>query len=239
MATIHIESREDQIADKVLLPGDPLRAKYIAEKFLTDYELVNDVRNMFAYTGYYKGHRITVMGSGMGCASAGIYAFELFKFYNVQKMIRIGTSGSMKPRVRVMDTILSTGSYSQSSFAYHWGETTDHFIETSTPLNEVILETSKELGINLKFGPTITSDTFDVYEDIDHILEACPFRDDLCCSEMEGFALCHLARKLGRQFSMLVTVVDSKFTPDVHITSEQREQSLDNMITLALEAIIK
>ena len=90
MGTIHIGASKEEISNKVLLPGDPLRAKYIAEKFLTDYKLVNEVRNMYAFTGYYKGERITVMGSGMGCASAGIYAFELFKFYNVQKMIRIG-----------------------------------------------------------------------------------------------------------------------------------------------------
>ena len=194
---------------------------------------------MYAFTGYYKGERITVMGSGMGCASAGLYAHELYKFYDVDKIIRIGTSGSMKPSINMMDVVLSTGSYSESAFAYHWGGCKDKFIETSEELNKVILETSKELNMNLKFGPTLTSDTFDPYEPIDHIIDACPFKEDLCISEMEGFALCHIARYNKKQFAMLATVVDSKFTPDIHITAEQREQSLDAMITLALEAIIK
>ena len=239
MGTIHIGASKEEISNKVLLPGDPLRAKYIAEKFLTDYKLVNEVRNMYAFTGYYKAERITVMGSGMGCASAGLYAHELYKFYDVDKIIRIGTSGSMKPSINMMDVVLSTGSYSESAFAYHWGGCKDKFIETSEELNKVILETSKELNMTLKFGPTLTSDTFDPYEPIDHIIDACPFKEDLCISEMEGFALCHIARYNKKQFAMLATVVDSKFTPDIHITAEQREQSLDAMITLALEAIIK
>ena len=239
MGTIHINANKEDIAPLVLLPGDPLRAKYIADKFLTDVKLVNDVRNMLAFTGYYKDKLITVMGSGMGCPSASLYAYELYKFYDVEKIIRIGTSGSMKESIKILDVVLSTGSYSESALAYHWGKYYDRFIETTYELNKIVVATAKEMGVNLQLGPTITSDTFDPYEPIDHIIDRCPFKEDLCASEMEGFGLCHMARVTGKQFTMLATVVDSKFTPEIHITSEEREQSLDLMITIALESIIK
>ena len=106
--TAHIESSKDDIAKVVLMPGDPLRAKYIAEHFLTDYKIVNKVRNMFAYSGYYKGNKVTVFSSGMGIPSIGIYAYELFKFYDVEKIIRIGTSGTIHKDVKLLDVIFSS-----------------------------------------------------------------------------------------------------------------------------------
>lgn len=239
MGTVHIGAEKDEIAPLVLLPGDPLRAKYIADKFLTDVKLVNEVRNMYAFTGYYKDKLITVMGSGMGCPSAALYAYELYKFYDVEKIIRIGTSGSKKRDIKILDVVLSTGSYSESSIAYHWGKYYDKFIETSYDLNRTILSTAKQMGIDLKFGPTVTSDIFDVYQDINHIIEKCPFKEEICCAEMEGFGLAHVARLTEKEFTMLVTVVDSIYTPDIVVTPEERETSLDNMITLALESIIK
>lgn len=239
MEPVHIVTEKNKIAPIVLLPGDPLRAKYIADKFLTDVELVNDIRNMFAFTGYYKGIRLTVMGSGMGIPSMGIYSYELFKFYDVQKIIRIGSSGSRKPSVKISDVILSTGAYSESTFAYTWDKCEDKFIESSKSLNKTIMETAKEMNINIKYGPTLTTDVFDVYTDISHIIDNCPIKDDLMCAEMEGFALMYIARICEREATMLATVVDSKFQPDVIVSPEDRETSLDTMITLALESIIK
>ena len=113
---VHIVTDKENIAPIVLLPGDPLRAKYIAEKFLEDYELVNIVRNMFAFTGYYRGKKVTVMGSGMGVASVGIYSYELYRFYDVEKIIRIGSAGSMNREARILDVVMSTGAYSNSTF---------------------------------------------------------------------------------------------------------------------------
>lgn len=239
MEAVHIVTDKKNIAPLVLLPGDPLRAKYIADNFLEDAELVNTVRNMFAYTGTYKGTRITVMGSGMGCPSIGIYAYELFNFFDVKKIIRIGTSGSNKEDVKILDVVLSTGSYSETAFAYHWGKYYDSFIESSFDLNQTILKTASEMNIDLKLGPTLTSDVFDVYTPIDHITEKCPFKDDLMCTEMEGFALMHIARICNRDATVLATIVDSKYQPDVVVTSEERETSLNTMITLALNSIIK
>lgn len=239
MEALHIITEKENIAPLVLLPGDPLRAKYIAENFLTDVQLVNELRNMLAFTGYYKGHRITVMGSGMGCASAALYAYELYEFFDVKKIIRIGTSGTNKIDIKLLDTVLSTGSYSESSIAYHWGGYQDKYIDSSQSLNKVILDTAQELNLTIKCGPTLTSDVFDPYINIDHILDKCPIKDDLVCIEMEGFGLMHAARMCNKEFAMLATVVDSKFTPDIKVSPEERQNSLNTMITLALEAIIK
>lgn len=239
MEAMHLVTDKENIAPLVLLPGDPLRAKYIAEKFLTDYKLVNTIRNMFAFTGYYKDKKVTVMGSGMGCPSVGIYSYELYKFYDVERIIRIGTSGAMRSDIMKLDTVLSTGSYSESSFAYQMGQYYDKYIESSKNLNNIIVETAKEKNIVLKKGPTITSDVFDVYESIDHVLDKCPIKDELVCCEMEGFGLMHVARLCERDASMLVTVVDSKFDNETYVTPEMRETSLDTMIELALDSIIK
>ena len=240
MEPVHIVTEKNNIAPIVLLPGDPLRAKYIAENFLEDAVLVNSVRNMLGYTGYYKGVRVTVMGSGMGVASVGIYAYELYHFYNVEKIIRIGSSGSLNPDAKILDVILSTGAYSESSFENTLIKSEDSFIESSKELNTVILDTAKELNItNLKYGPTYTSDVFDVYCDITDLINRCPIKDDLMCVEMEGFGLMHIAAYCKKEATMLATIVDSKYQPDIVVSPEDRETSLNTMITLALESIIK
>lgn len=239
MEPVHIVTEKENIAPIVLLPGDPLRAKYIAEKFLTDAKLVNEIRNMYAFTGYYKGVRVTVMGSGMGVSSVGIYSYELYKFYDVEKIIRIGSSGSLNEDAKILDVVLSTGTYSNSSFENTLIKKEESFVESSKELNEVIKETAKNMNINLKVGPTFTSDVFDVYVDISDIIDKCPIKDDLMCVEMEGFGLMHIAKFCGKQASMLATIVDSKYQPGVIVTPEERETSLDTMITLALESIIK
>lgn len=239
MEPLHVVTEKENIASRVLFPGDPLRAKYIAEKFLTDYRLVNTIRNMYAFTGYYKDQLITVMGHGMGTPSIGLYAYELFHFYDVEKIIRIGSSGAFKDSIKKLDICLSTGCYSESAFAYHWSKSRDKFFESSIELNADILSTAEEIGTELKVGPTLTSDTFDPYSPIDHIINACPIKNELTAIEMEGFALMHIAKCEGKKASMLLTVVDSQFEPDNIITAEMRETSLDKMIYLALESIIK
>ena len=193
---------------------------------------------MYAFTGYYKDKLVTVVGSGMGCPSASLYAYELFTFYGVEKIIRIGSAGANKENIKLMDTVLSTGAYSESSIAYQWGGYTDKFIESNNELNEIIKETAKEQNIDIHVGPTLTSDVFDVYASIDHVINTCPIKDELLATEMEGFGIFHVARICKKQASMLITIVDSKFDTRV-VSPEMRETHLDNMIILALESIIK
>ena len=238
MEPVHIVTDKKNIAPLVLFPGDPLRAKYIAEKFLTNIKLVNKIRNMYAFTGYYKDKLVTVVGSGMGCPSASLYAYELFTFYGVEKIIRIGSAGANKENIKLMDTVLSTGAYSESSIAYQWGGYTDKFIKSNNELNEIIKKTAKEQNIDIHVGPTLTSDVFDVYASIDHVINTCPIKDELLATEMEGFGIFHVARICKKQASMLITIVDSKFDTRV-VSPEMRETHLDNMIVLALESIIK
>ncbi len=238
MEPVHIVTDKKNIAPLVLFPGDPLRAKYIAEKFLTKVKLVNKIRNMYAFTGYYKDKLVTVVGSGMGCPSASLYAYELFTFYGVEKIIRIGSAGANKENIKLMDTVLSTGAYSESSIAYQWGGYTDKFIKSNDELNEIIEGTAKEKNIDIHVGPTLTSDVFDVYASIDHVINSCPIKDELLATEMEGFGIFHIARICKKQASMLITIVDSKFDTRV-VSPAMRETHLDNMIVLALESIIK
>ena len=235
--TVHIESKKEDIAEVVLMPGDPLRAKYIAEKFLTDYKLVNRVRNMFAYTGYYKDKRVTVFASGMGVPSIGIYSYELYKFYDVKKIIRIGTSGSFNKDIKVKDVVLSSGAYCKSYFDQLFdGEDIDSN-ESSKSLNDTIINTANSLSIPLKIGKTITSDVFDLYSDSMEKFKSNFPEDDYLATEMEAFGLFYMASKFKREATCLLTVVDSFYDKN-SLTSEEREKSLDQMITLALEAAI-
>ena len=162
--SIHIEAKKEDIAEVVLMPGDPLRAKYIAENFLTDIKLINNVRNMLGYTGYYKNKRITVMGSGMGIPSIGIYSYELFNDYDVKKIIRIGSGGSLNKSIKLKDIVLAKNSYSPSSFAYVWGKSVNNLINSSEKINNNILEKADELNMKIHYGTIMTADVFTVYE---------------------------------------------------------------------------
>jgi purine-nucleoside phosphorylase len=237
MATPHIESKLEEIAPVVLMPGDPLRAKYIAENFLEDAKLVNKVRNMFGYTGTYKGKKVTVFASGMGIPSIGIYSYELYKFYNVEKIIRIGTSGSFSPDIKLLDVVLSSGAYCKSYFDQLLDGVDVDFMQSSTELNRQIMNKAKERNLDLKVGKTITSDVFDLYcDDEDRFRGNFPDMNFLAV-EMEAFGLFYIANKLGREASCLMTVVDSLYDKR-SLTSEERETSLNNMIEMALESII-
>ena len=238
---IHIEvENKSDIADLVLMPGDPLRAKYIAENFLEDSKLVTSVRNMLGFTGYYKGKRITVMGSGMGMPSMGIYSFELFHFFDVQKIIRIGTCGAVSPKAQINDMLLSESVYSESNFAYTFNNYDKHVVLADSKLNSDVVLASEELGLNdkLHVGMLTTMDVFGPYIDFDRVLDRIPKEYDVLGEEMEAFGLIHIANSMNRKATAIATVVDSKFS-DVVLTIEERQTSLNNMIKLALEAIIK
>lgn len=237
MPTAHIESKLEDIAPIVLMPGDPLRAKYIADNFLEDAKLVNKVRNMFGYTGTYKGRRVTVFASGMGIPSIGIYSYELYKFYNVEKIIRIGTCGSFDKDMKLLDVILSTGAYCKSHFDELLDGVNVDFIQSSDILNRSIINTAKVCGLSLNVGKTITSDVFDLYcDDKERFRDNFPNMKFLGV-EMEAFGLFYIAKKLNKEASCLMTVVDSLFDKR-SLSSDEREKSLDDMIILALESII-
>jgi purine-nucleoside phosphorylase len=236
---IHIKtnSRED-IAPLVIMPGDPLRAKYIAEKFLSKAKLVTSVRNMYGYTGFYKGVRVTVMASGMGMPSMSIYAFELIHYFNVKKIIRIGTCGVVDPNVKIPDMILANKFYSESHFAYSYNNYKGHTVKPNNDLNKIILETAKENNMNIHVGTVITADVFGPYVGMDRLLARMPKNIHPMGEEMEGYALCHIANSMGIEASVIVTAVDSKFSETV-LTPEERQTSLNDMISLALNSIIK
>lgn len=230
--TPHIESKLEDIAEIVLMPGDPLRAKYIADTYLKNVKEVNKVRNMTAYTGYYKDKRITVFPSGMGIPSVGIYAYELYKFYNVKKIIRIGTCGSNHPDIKISDIILADSAYSESTFVKVITQKEEKIITGSINLLNQINDTAKKNNINLIRGPIYTSDIFDVYFNIDHILEG----KNLLASEMECYGLYFIAKYLNKEAATLITVVDSKYDK-TFLSSEERQNNLNTMIKLALESI--
>ena len=148
--TPHINAKEEDIAKIVLAPGDPLRAKYIAENFLENYRLVNTVRNILAYTGTYKGKEVTVFSTGMGMPSMGIYCYELYKFYNAETIIRIGSCGAYTEDLNIFDTILVNSSYTEGNFAKALNNKVCHLIDASKDLNNIIKETANKNNIKLK-----------------------------------------------------------------------------------------
>lgn len=239
MPTPHNEANKGDIAKTVIMPGDPLRAKYIAENFLEDYKLVNSVRNAYAYTGLYKGKEVTVMASGMGMPSMGIYCYELYKFYDVENIIRIGSCGGYSPDLKLFDIILTNKVFSEGNFAYTLNNDDCHIVEASSHLNEIIDNTAKEKNIDIVRGNTNCTDCFDLYmTDVDKFLARVPDGFNPIGCEMEAFALFYVAKLLNKNACCLMSVVDSKYIKEV-ATAEERQTGLNNMITLALEASLK
>ena len=237
--TPHNEAKKEDIANVVIMPGDPLRAKYIAENFLKDSKLVNSVRGMYAYTGNYKGKRVTIMASGMGMPSMGIYSYELYKFYDVESIIRIGSCGCYSPNLKLFDIILSENCFSESNFALTMNNENCHIVSSNKDLNNKIEETAKETNINIVKGNTVCTDCFDFYmTDVNSFLERIPENFNPVSAEMEAFALFYTAKVLNKKASCLMSVVDSKFINEA-ATPEERQNGLNNMIKLALDSSLK
>ena len=239
MSTPHNEANKGDFAKTVIMPGDPLRAKYIAENFLDDYKLVNQVRGMLAYTGTYKGKEISVMAHGMGMPSVGIYSYELFKFYDVENIIRIGSCGGYKPELKLFDIVLSENVFSESNYAVTLNNDDSHIVSSSKELNSIIENTAKETNTNIISGNTVSTDCFDVYmTDVNKFMKRLPENFNPVSVEMEAFALFYNAKLLNKKASCLMSVVDSKFIKNV-ATAEERQTGLNNMIKLALDSAIK
>lgn len=230
--TPHINALETDIAKTVIMPGDPLRAKYIAETYLTDYKLVSSVRNMYAYTGFYKNKRVTVMGSGMGIPSMGIYSYELYKFYNVENIIRVGTAGAYTTDLNLYDVLLVKSSYSKSSYAKVQANIDDHILYSNESLNEKIRKTALDMQIALKECQVCSSEAF--YNETEKPEEM--LANNCLACEMESFALFENARYLNKKAACLLTISDNIVTKEA-TSSQEREKNLNKMIELALETI--
>lgn len=236
MSTAHIEARQGDVAKTVLMPGDPLRAKFIAETFLEDVKQINTVRNMFGYTGNYKGKPVTVFGSGMGMPSIGIYSHELYDVYGVERIIRIGSAGSYVPEAKVYDVVLAESAYSESSFAHTAFGTNQDVLYPSEGLNNSIIETAQEMDVPMIVGRIHSSDVF--YRQNKEYLETIHTHHKAICVEMESFALFANAQALGKEAACLLTISDS-FVTGEETTPEQRQESFTQMMKVALETAIK
>lgn len=236
----HISAKPGEIADRILLPGDPLRAKYIAENFLQDAVLVNEVRNALCYTGTYKGKRVSVMGSGMGIPSIMIYATELCKEYNVQKLIRIGTGSSFCKDLKQLDIAISqatshTSGINQYTFKGTYAPTADF------DLVHTAYHKAKELNLNVKVGNTICYDQLYREDDDFEIKKWAEY--GVIGGEMEAAGLYTVASHYGKQalcmFTIVVELLKNSDVTSGSVSNEQREKGLNDMITLALETIIE
>ncbi len=237
MSTPHIAAEMGDFAKTVLMPGDPLRAQFIAETFLQDVRQVTSVRGMLGFTGTYEGRPISVMGSGMGMPSIGIYSYELYKFYGVENIVRIGSAGSYTDKARLFDVVLASGAVSESSYARTQSGFEGHITFPSRELNEKLRASAEKLGIRLIEGNIHSSDVF--YRQPS---DAKPtywekLRDEqgCLCVEMESFALFANAQVLGKQAACLLTISDSFVSPEI-TTAEQRQKSFTDMMKVALGA---
>lgn len=235
--TPHIEIKEKaDVAKTVLMPGDPLRAEYIANHYLSDVKKINTVRNMYGFTGLYKGKSVTVMGSGMGMPSIGIYSYELFAFYDVDNIIRIGSAGSYKKEIDVYDVIIARDAYSESSFARVGFNYTENIQAGSKELNRKLNSSAKKLGYKVFNERIHSSDVFyrnngDVFTDV-----VGPY--NTAAVEMESFALFANARYLHKNAACILTISDSFISHKV-TTSMERQESFNKMMEIALETAIQ
>jgi purine-nucleoside phosphorylase len=229
--SIHIGAKEDQIASTVLMPGDPLRAKYIAENMLEDVICYSEIRGMYGFTGTYKGKRISIQGSGMGVPSISIYANELIQSYNVKNLIRIGTCGSMQPDIKLRDVVLAMTSSTDSSINKIRFNGMDYSPTASFKLLNKAFEIAKSKGIDAKVGNILTTDTF-YGDDPDAWKLWAKF--GVLAVEMETSALYTIAAKYNVDALTILTVSDSLITHEL-TSSEERQTTFNKMVEIALE----
>lgn len=231
--TPHNKACKGEIAKTVLMPGDPLRAKMIAEEYLTDYKLVNDVRNMYCYTGYYKNKKISVMASGMGIPSIGIYSYELYNIYDVDNIIRIGSAGAYSSSINLYEILVVSESYSLSSYAKVLDNYDKDVVKSSEELNSIIKSTATKLGKKYLYGKVHSSDCFYNNLDINDL-----YNNKQCLAvEMETFGLFYNALKSNKKAASILTVSDNLVTHK-ETSSEERQNSFKDMVLIALESAI-
>ena len=235
MATPHISAEKGEIAPVVLMPGDPLRARFIADSFLDHAIQFNSVRGMLGYTGLYQGRPVSVMGSGMGMPSIGIYSYELFTEYGVESIVRVGTAGSYSPEIKLFDLLLVNGAYSESTYALTMNGQPSNIARPSEILNEKLRVSARRAKKSIREGMVHCSDVFYRQQQGEKIPYWQVLRDEKGCVavEMESFALFHNAAVTKKMAACLLTISDSFITPE-KATSQQREKFFTDMIEVAL-----
>lgn len=230
--TPHIAAKMGEIAETILLPGDPLRAKYIADHFLTEVKQFNDIRNMLGFTGFYKGKRVSVMGTGMGCPSIGIYSYELIHFYGCRNLIRVGTAGAMQEQVRLRDMVFGMGACTTSNYVKQFQLPGDYSCICSFELLRKAVEAAEEKGLPYHVGNILTSDMF--YNP--KLLPVGTSWDKMgvLAVEMEAAALYSNAAAAGANALCILTISDSPYTDEV-TTASERQTTFTNMMEVALE----
>ncbi len=237
MSTPHISAAPGDFAKTVLMPGDPLRAKFIAETFLQDARQVTGVRGMLGFTGLYEGRPISVMGSGMGMPSIGIYSYELYSFYGVENIVRIGSAGSYTDKARLFDVVLASGAVSESNYARVQSGAEEDLMLPSESLNDKLRASAAKQGIRLIEGNIHSADVFYRQPSDEKPSYWEKLRDErgCVCVEMESFALFANAKVLGKNAACLLTISDSFVSPEI-TTAEQRQKSFTDMMKIALGA---
>ena len=231
MATAHNEAEKGEIARIVLMPGDPLRARHIAQTYLDQPVQFNAVRGMLGYTGEYRGRKVSVMGSGMGMPSIGIYSYELFRFYDVDAIIRVGSAGAYVSELNLFDLVLADSAWSESTYALAQSGESQDVQQPDPQLNEIIRSAAHKLQVPLHEGRIHSSDVFSHEQD-----ELARYRSHGCvCVEMESFALFHNARVCGKQAACLLTISDSLIS-GAQTSAAQRERAFGQMMETALES---
>ncbi|MFZ1750907.1 MAG: purine-nucleoside phosphorylase [Saprospiraceae bacterium] len=233
MPTPHIEALEGEIAESILLPGDPLRAKFIADHFLTEVTQFNRVRNMLGFTGYYQGKRVSVMGTGMGMPSIGIYSYELIKFYQVKKLIRVGSAGSIQPDVKVNDIVIAQAASTNSNFSKQFKIRGEISAISDFEMLSAAVARAKELNLPYHVGNIMSSDTFYDFEKGSWKKWA---NMGVSCLEMEAYALFLTATMLKASALTICTISDSLITGE-SMDHKDREVALGQMIGLALDIV--
>lgn len=228
--TPHNSARSGDFAKTVLMPGDPLRAKFIAETFLKDAALVNNVRDIHGYTGTYKGKKVSVMASGMGMPSMGIYSYELFNFYDVDNIIRIGSAGAIHPDLKLRSVVIGMGACTNSNFLQQYKLPGTYAPIASWSLLKKAADKAEQMGLDYKIGNLFSSDTF--YDDANSGLEW--QKMGVLAVEMESVALYANAARAGKNALCICTISDLLFS-DAACTPEERQTSFTQMMELALE----
>ncbi len=234
MATPHIGANKGDIAETILLPGDPLRAKYIAETFLEDVVQYNNVRGMLGFTGTYKGKKVSVQGTGMGVPSIGIYTHELIAEYGVKNLIRVGTAGSMQENIKIRDVVIAMTASTDSAINKLRFNGADYAPTASADLLFKAYEAGKAKGLNMKAGNVLTSDTF--YGDDPEAWKKWA-KFGVLCVEMETAQLYTTAAKFGVNALTLLTISDSLVTGEA-TSAEERQLTFNDMIEVALESAL-